>query len=85
MTPIFDPRFGFLKEDFIQKMMEKTNALFSFFYPVSSQTVYAAFVSALEDRGRNNVSNRISPYGVNLPCGMNITKEMVEYVCKYLI
>ena len=33
-------------------------------------------------RERNVVSYRISPYGVNLPCGMNMDEEKVKCVCK---
>lgn len=27
---------------------------------------------------------KISPYGINLPCGMNMTEETVGYVCAVL-
>lgn len=35
-------------------------------------------------RQRNKNAYKISPYGINLPCGMNMTKEKVGYVCEAL-
>ena len=46
-----------------------------------SQPAYDSLASAREAEVRNMVSYRISPYGVNLPCGMNMTCERVNYVC----
>jgi len=31
------------------------------------------------------VSYRVSPYGLNLPCGMNMDEEKVRYVCTSLL
>ena len=81
VTAIFDPKFGLLKEEMLRMMKEKRIDLRPFFYPLSSQPAYAALAQAREARGRNTVSYRISPYGVNLPCGMNMTYERVNYVC----
>jgi perosamine synthetase len=78
---IFVPKFGLLKEEIMRMMKEKGIDLRPFFYPISSQPAYSGFASAREARGRNTVSYRISPYGVNLLCGMNITYESVNYVC----
>jgi len=82
VTAIFDPKFGLLKEEIIRRMKEKNIDLRPFFYPLSSQPAYSGVASAIEAKERNAVSYRISPYGVNLPCGMNMTKESVAYVCK---
>ncbi len=35
-------------------------------------------------RKRNVVSYRVSPYGLNLPCGMNMDEEKVGWVCDVL-
>jgi perosamine synthetase len=82
VTAIFDPKFGLLKEDIIRMMKENGIDSRPFFYPLSSQPAYSALASACEARGRNVVSYRVSPYGVNLPCGMNMTYERVNYVCE---
>jgi perosamine synthetase len=81
VTAIFEPEFGILKEDLIRRLKEKNIDLRPFFYPLSSQPAYSAFISARKARKRNIVSYRISPYGVNLPCGMNMTTERASYVC----
>jgi len=81
VTAIFDPKFGLLKEDIMRMMKEKGIDLRPFFYPLSSQPAYAALAHAQEAQVKNNVAYRISPYGVNLPCGMNMDKQKVEYVC----
>ena len=81
VTAIFDSKFGLLKEDIIRMMKEKGIDLRPFFYPLSSQPAYAALDLAREAHIRNTVSYRVSPYGVNLPCGMTITCESVGYVC----
>jgi len=81
VTAIFDPKFGFLKEEIIRKMREREIDLRPFFYPLSLQPAYTSFASARDAQLRNVTSYRISPYGVNLPCGMNMTFESVKYVC----
>jgi len=73
VTAIFDPKFGLLKEDVIRRMKENGIDLRPFFYPLSSQPAYSGLGSVREARERNLVSYRISPYGVNLPCGGNMT------------
>jgi perosamine synthetase len=80
VTAIFDPKFGLFKEDIMRMMKEKGIDLRPFFYPLSSQPAYTALTSARKARRRNNVAYRISPYGVNLPCGMNMDEERVEFV-----
>jgi perosamine synthetase len=81
VTAIFDPKFGLLKEDVIRMMKEKGIDLRTFFYPLSSQPAYSGLDLAREARDRNVGAYRVSPYGVNLPCGMTITCESVGYVC----
>lgn len=85
VTAIFDPKFELSKEAVTRMMKEKGIDLRPFFYPLSSQPAYSSFASAQEAQGRNGVSYRISPYGVNLPCGMNMTCEYANYVSKMVI
>jgi perosamine synthetase len=33
-------------------------------------------------RFRNNVAYRISPYGINLPSALNLTKEDIQEICR---
>lgn len=81
VTAIFDPKFGLEKEEIMWRMKEKNIDLRPFFYPLSSEPAYAVLPSVHTAQKRNVVSYRISPYGVNLPCGMNMTSERVNYVC----
>jgi perosamine synthetase len=84
VTAIFNPKLGLFKEGIIQRLKERGIDSRPFFYPLSSQPAYNPLTSAIAARIRNKVSYRISPYGVNLPCGMNMTVEAVNYVCNAL-
>ena len=55
-----------------------------FFYPLSSLPAYQNLLSAHEARRRNHVSYQLSPYGVNLPSGMNMTAAKARYVSQTL-
>ena len=55
-----------------------------FFQPLSSLPAYAQSDQAELARQRNRVSYRISPSGVNLPSGMNLDEQKVDYVCGVL-
>jgi len=55
-----------------------------FFRPLSSLPAYAHTEQAQQARQRNTISYQLSPYGINLPCGMNMTEEKVGYVCAAL-
>ncbi len=81
VTAIFDPGFGLKKEDLIRKMKEKGIDLRPFFYPLSSQPAYETLSSSHEAKAKNKIAYRISPYGVNLPCGLNIDESTVIHVC----
>lgn len=82
VTAIFDPKFGLEKEEIIRSFKEMNIDLRPFFYPLSSEPAYATLPEAHLAMKQNVISYRISPYGVNLPCGMNMTKELVKRVCE---
>ena len=42
---------------------------------------YKNHEEAIKARARNTVSYSISPYGINLPSGMNMSEPRVEHVC----
>lgn len=52
----------------------------SVFYPPSSIPAYHDLEQAKQARQRNRNAYKISPYGINLPCGMSMTEEKVGYV-----
>ncbi len=39
---------------------------------------------ASQARERNHISYDISPYGINLPSGMDMSEEKISYICESL-
>ncbi len=84
VTVILDKKFGIKKEQFIKLMEEKNISCRPFFYPLSAIPAYKNFKQSEKARKQNKISYQISPYGINLPSGLNMTEEKVKYVCKNL-
>ena len=68
----------------MEVMGEKNIDCRPFFHPLSSIPAFECTEQARQARARNQVSYEISPYGVNLPSGMNLTEDKVRYVCSTL-
>ena len=51
-----------------------------FFHPLSSLPAYAGLPQAELARSRNRASYAISPYGINLPSALNLTREQIRRV-----
>ena len=84
VTVILDEKFGLKKDRLMPLMSEKEIDCRPFFHPLSSIPAYQELEQAKEAKQRNKNAYKISPYGLNLPCGMNMTKEKVGYVCEVL-
>ncbi len=84
VTIIWDPGYGFRKEHVMGRLDERGIDSRPFFHPLSSLPAYAGFKEASRAQQRNRVSYLISPYGVNLPSGLNMSPEKVEYVVDVL-
>jgi perosamine synthetase len=84
VTVVLDEKFGFKKEEIIDLMSKKGIDCRPFFYPLSSMPAYQNLEQAKQARQRNKNAYKISPYGINLPSGMNMTEEKVKYVCSVL-
>ncbi|MFH1983032.1 MAG: DegT/DnrJ/EryC1/StrS family aminotransferase [Pseudomonadota bacterium] len=84
ITVILDSAAGVLKEDIMRKMEEKNIATRPFFHPLSSIPAYRKLPQSAAAREKNKVSYAISPYGVNLPSGLNMDREKVARVCNAL-
>lgn len=84
VTAVVDERFGIKKDRLMKLMGEKNIDCRPFFHPLSSLPAYEDLEQAKQSRRRNRVSYQISPYGINLPSGMNMTEERVRYVCDAL-
>lgn len=85
VSVILDPKFGIKKEELFRIMGKKGISCRPFFFPLSAIPAFYGTDEAKKARDRNVVSYKVSPYGMNLPCGMNMDEEMVKYVCKNLI
>lgn len=78
VTVIFDKKYGIDKEKLIKELEKFNIQTRPFFYPLSS-------LPAINCKADTPVSFDVSSRGINLPCGLNITEEQVEYICKMLI
>lgn len=81
ITVILDEKFGIKKDVLMTIMSERGIDCRPFFYPLSSLPAYRNLEQARQAQQRNIVSYAISPYGLNLPSSLNLTKEKVRYVC----
>ena len=81
VTVVLDERLGIDKDYLMRAMNERNVDCRPFFHPLSSIPAYAEQEEARSARERNRTSYRICPYGVNLPSGLNLTREQVAYVC----
>jgi perosamine synthetase len=85
VTVILDSSLGFVKEEVISLMKKKGISTRPFFYPLSSMPAYSRLISSKIAREKNVVAYHLSPYGINLPCGMDMTEEKVRRVSNELI
>jgi perosamine synthetase len=84
VTAILSPDLGMEKEAVMRGMKAQEIDLRPFFYPLSAEPAYEHLAGVKRARRRNTVAYRVSPYGVNLPCGMTMTRELVSRVCDAL-
>jgi perosamine synthetase len=84
VTAVIDKKFGIKKERMIELMGGENIDCRPFFHPLSSLPAYQSLEQAQQARQRNHISYQISPYGLNLPCGMNMTEKKVKFVCAAL-
>ena len=79
-TTVFDSRNALPKERLIAALAERRIDSRPFFYPLSSLPAYCGTPGAARAQLENKTSYRISPYGINLPCGMQMTETKVRRV-----
>ncbi len=84
VTVVLDPKLALPKEFLMEKMSERNIDCRPFFHPLSSIPAYRDTEQARLARARNQVSYRISPYGLNLPSALNMTEEKIRIVCATL-
>jgi perosamine synthetase len=84
VTVMLDRSYGIEKDELQQRLSAQGIDCRPFFHPLSSIPAYESLPQAQAARGRNRVSYEISPYGINLPSGLNLTRDQVQYVCSQL-
>ncbi len=83
-TVVLDKKLGIKKDHLMQLLLERGIDSRPFFHPLSSIPAYKHLEQAKEARERNATSYSISPYGINLPCSLNMTEEQAKYVSEAL-
>lgn len=81
ITAILDQKFNITKDLLMKRMNDANIDCRPFFHPLSSLPAYENTEQSQRARQRNAVSYQISPYGINLPSGLDLTEKKVEYVC----
>jgi len=84
VTVIIGKKYRIAKEALIDSLSKKNIDCRPFFYPLSSLPAYKDLGQARISRKKNTVSYAISPFGVNLPSGLNLTRKEIKYVCAAL-
>jgi perosamine synthetase len=82
VTLVLDPGLGINKIQFMERLSQNGIDSRPFFHPLSSIPAYEDSEQASLARFRNNVAYRISPYGINLPSALNLTKEDIQEICR---
>jgi len=81
VTVLLDAARGVSKEQMMARLSAGGIDSRPFFYPLSTLPAYAHSEAARQARERNQVSYRVSPWGLNLPSAMNLTQPQVNFVC----
>lgn len=84
-TVILDRRFNMEKRELMSRLDGYQIDSRPFFFPLSSLPAYAGTPQAAQARARNTNSYDVSPRGLNLPSGLNLTEADVDYVCRSLL
>lgn len=85
VTALADRALGIGKETLIPRLREQGVDVRPFFYPLSAIPAYRGHPAAAGAPARNPNAYAISPRGVNLPSGYNMTPALVDRVCTVLL
>ena len=80
VTARLDSRFGVTKEVMRDAFAAEGIDTRPFFHPLSSIPAYEELPEAAAARRRNGVSYALSPYAINLPSSLSLTRDDVERV-----
>lgn len=84
VTIVLDSGLGWNKTQLMERLGQYGMDTRPFFHPLSSIPAYEDFEQAHLARERNTVAYRISPYAINLPSALDLSREDIQYVCKAL-
>lgn len=81
VTMVLEPQLSIDKQQLMCELGARGIDSRPFFHPLSSIPAYRDTPAAAAAQARNDVSYRISPYGLNLPSGFNLAESDVDRVC----
>jgi perosamine synthetase len=84
VTLVLDQKFGLNKTQLMERLSEQGIDTRPFFHPLSSIPAYEDSEQAHLARRRNKVVYGISPYAINLPSALSLTREDIKNVCNCL-
>lgn len=81
VTAVLDKGYYSLaKESLMEEFCKFNIDTRPFFYPLSMEPAYKEIIKEVEYSKLNSVAYEISPYAINLPCGMDMTQSKVKWV-----
>jgi len=84
VTLVLDQKLGLNKTQLMQRLSQQGIDTRPFFHPLSSIPAYEDSEQAHLARQRNRVVYGLSPYAINLPSALNLTREDIKNVCDHL-
>jgi perosamine synthetase len=84
VTALVSPHLKLTKERLIAKLSERGIDSRPFFYPLSQLPAYAGTEPARQAAARNPTAYRLTPYGINLPSALNLSRDQVAFVAAAL-
>ena len=84
VTALLDPMLEWPKEKLMAALDAEGIDSRPVFHPLSSLPAYEGHAEAAVARKRNESSYRLSPWGINLPSALCLTREQVQRVVKTL-
>jgi perosamine synthetase len=85
VTIVLDPKLGLNKTQLMERLSLRGIDTRPFFHPLSSIPAYEDLEQAHVARQRNKVVYGISPYAINLPSALKLSKEEIKSVCSAIL
>lgn len=85
VTIVFDPKLGLNKTQLMERLSLYGIDTRPFFHPLSSIPAYEDLEQAHIARQRNKFVYEISPYAINLPSALRLSREEIKVVCATLL